>query len=123
MNTTPSKWMAPTFRDTLPPDAGNPIVQCPCGRRTNADMLSDVRALPHGHPMRQAGEDFICDGCRERHHESGAVARDAFVRALGAPPDVVEHHRLYHLRRQAARTEAGRLALEQALASPPTTST
>lgn len=135
-----ASWTMPTLRDALLADrqagiplatpehavaaryvvrhgeADNPLVRCGCGRRTSADMLADVRDLPVGHPVRpDATVEFLCDGCQEANFARGTIARDAFLRALGAPSAVVDRERLHELRRQAARSDAGRAALDAAL--------
>jgi hypothetical protein len=105
--TTPrvSRWSPPTLRSHLaatratarPPagieDDDNPLVRCGCGRRTNADMLTDLRPLPDA--MRSAlgfaDADFICDACRERALFLEARMDPAqFLLALGAPLEVIE---------------------------------
>lgn len=89
------RWMAPTMKDALGGE-GNPLVTCACGRRTNADMLVDLRGLPPGLRARaqeRAGQEFACDACRSRAIRLRRVTREEVMRALGAPPEVLERIR------------------------------
>lgn len=88
-------WIAPTYATALRATGlalePNGPALCPCGRRTNADMLTDVRAVPA--ETRAAWGlrgDFACDACRERAFITGAVTRRDFFAALGAPDATLE---------------------------------
>jgi hypothetical protein len=90
-------WKAKTMVDALSTLAdvrsANPLAQCQCGRRTNADMMLDLRPLPPsirkevvavGHVA-----DFACDACSERWFRTGVVSRVEVFTSLGAPPEVM----------------------------------
>jgi len=79
-------WVLPTYR-AVRRLATNPLVRCGCGRRTNADMMLDVRALP---TTIRGTSEFVCDGCRERWVLEGKISREALYRALGAPDTVLQ---------------------------------
>ncbi len=64
----------------------NPLVECGCGRSVNADMMLDVRALPVA--VRGAAE-YLCDACVETIFRRKIMMREAFYRALGAPPTLI----------------------------------
>lgn len=91
----PTAWTAPTYATALVElglalEPNGPAL-CPCGRRTNADMLTDLRQVPEA--TRAAwgfGGTFGCDACRERAFREGRVTRRDFYAALGAPPEVLE---------------------------------
>lgn len=83
----PTTWMAPTRRNALPSDAGNPTLTCDrCPRRTAASLLVDVRALP---VTLRGDARYVCDGCWTAWIRQGQIAREDFVRLCGAPDDVV----------------------------------
>lgn len=71
--------------------ATNPLVRCGCGRRTNADMLVDIRALSTDTltTLGLAGVAFICDGCRSRLFRTGKITPLSFYSQLGAPAAVL----------------------------------
>jgi hypothetical protein len=89
-------WIAPTYALALEfSDLAlelNASVLCPCcGRRTNADMLIDLRGVPsETRATWGIAGAFCCDACRERAFREGRVARVDFYRELGAPPDLLE---------------------------------
>lgn len=74
------------------PVVTNPLVRCGCGRRTNADMLVDIRALSAATlaAIGLTGHAFICDGCSSRLFRTGTITRIAFYTALGAPAAVLQ---------------------------------
>jgi hypothetical protein len=79
----------------------NPLDQCPiCRRRVQADMLVDVSALP---AELRRNAPYACDGCRERWHATGAITREALMRALGAPEAVVAAARAHDQHLEALR--------------------
>lgn len=83
----PAPWMLPTKRDTLPADAGNPVMRCDgCPRRVMADVLVDVSRWPT--TLRGASQ-YLCDACVERIVRQGHIAREDIMRLAGAPDDVV----------------------------------
>jgi hypothetical protein len=76
------------------------LVYAPCcGRRTPADTVMDLRAVPNTH-VRAAGKrpladlDFACDGCVSRllRDPSNPWTRSALLSAIGAPAAVVADH-------------------------------
>lgn len=73
---------------------------CACGRVVPTDMLVDVRGLP---AAVRADRTHLCDGCRERLLRSGQLSRVDFVRALGAPRDVITKVERAGARREAQR--------------------
>lgn len=84
------KWRIPTKRDSLPPEAGNPLLRCDgCPRRVAADMLRDVRRFPASLRGRTGAAHYLCDACMEAMVARGRIAREDAVRLMGAPDDVV----------------------------------
>lgn len=88
-------WTAPTYAEALRASGlalePNGPALCPCGRRTTADMLTDVRQVPE--ETRAAWGlrgGFACDACRQRLFRAGAVTRRDFYAALGAPEETLE---------------------------------
>jgi len=101
-------WLPKTLADE---EGGNAMHQCACGRRVPSDMMVDVTALDASiRRIARGGSargdvpaaDYLCDGCRERLIREGAITRESFVRALGAPRAVTKKA----AKRDAARGRA-----------------
>jgi len=107
------RWMQPTLQHELharkagvhvstlsrvrTEEMDNPAARCPCGRRTTADMLVDLRSLPPGYLSKcgiAAAWDFACDACRGRWYTLGLVDRVDMARQLGAPEAVLARIRV-----------------------------
>jgi hypothetical protein len=66
----------------------NPLLICgACGRETNADMLYDVRPIPH---LRVEDETHQCCSCLASHYRHSRLTHEAFARAHGAPAEHVQ---------------------------------
>ena len=86
-------WTVPTLhhhRQRENPTTSDVVAICACGKKTTADMLTDIRSLPAA--IRQAaqlpeGLDFACDGCLETVFREGRVTHHEFYAALGASPE------------------------------------
>jgi hypothetical protein len=104
-----------------------------CGRRTAADTILDLRAVPgtvvraggHGSPV---DHDWLCDGCWNRlvADPRNTWTRSRLMSACGAPPDMVREHYARERAEEMARADcrAGRDhrpedALEMARAALP----
>jgi len=79
----------------------NPLCPCPCGRRQQADMMTDVSAVPP--TTRKAwglvpDADFVCDGCLNGIHLRGFATREEILEVLGAPAALLRHVRAVRLR-------------------------
>jgi hypothetical protein len=61
-------------------------VRCACGRTVNADMMLDVRCV-----QKDLGitDYYRCDSCMEHFYRTGALTREAYCVAAGAPAAVV----------------------------------
>lgn len=86
-------WTAPTYLDDFPATAPGALIRCGrCPRRVHPDMLNNVTGLDVA--LRQAGETYWCDACREAAFGSGAIDRETYYEALGAPaPQLAELRR------------------------------
>lgn len=78
--------------------SNNPTVTAPCcGRKTSADMLTDVRALPS--EVRLGGALYMCDACRERIFADGIMTRSEFYALFDPPPAFVDRLQEYESKR------------------------
>lgn len=78
-------WTFPTLAET----EGLEGAECPCGRRTTTDMISDLRSMPAAKRAAFGVRELACDACREAAFRRG-VDRVDFFAALGAPQEILD---------------------------------
>lgn len=101
-------------RQGLDPSCRHSMVKAPCcGRRSPADTIVSLRGLKTeirgGNHRRKEDLEWACDGCLHLliADQSNGWTWSKLFHALGAPHEVIRHHRARELALEQERAAAG----------------